>query len=93
MSTESGSIEVVRALRLRERLWGDMNAGKAADLITQLRAERDAAAREMRERCAEVAETANRANAMWLKLCQTMAPDEAMRQAVASVIRALPDAP
>jgi hypothetical protein len=52
MSTESDSIEVVRALRLRERLWGDMNAGKTADLITQLRAERDAAARDMRERCA-----------------------------------------
>lgn len=60
MSTEA---DIVERLRAADMGWsgdafcvGQDVAEEAADLITKLRAERDAAARDMRERCAKVAD-------------------------------------
>jgi hypothetical protein len=56
-----------------------------ADLITKLRAERDAAVRDMRERCAKVAETG-------FVSANGCSVDHRPRS-VAAAIRALPDTP
>lgn len=54
------------------------------------REEHNSAARDMRERCAKVAETAARPGKRWLALVQTMAGSEAMRQVIVEDIRAAP---
>lgn len=101
MSTEADIVE-----RLRERSLelsgrsidrGCQDSGisanlcdEAVDLITKLRADRDAAARDMRERCAKVA--LGSYSLMFPKPRNRITAENA-GHAVAAAIRALPDTP
>lgn len=97
MSTEADIVETVRLLRKdgMQSMWGANSLlCKAATIIEELAAERDAAARDMRERCATVCD-------QWIGAHQHFQPKIISAQTwatdaiedIAEAIRALPDTP